>query len=160
MHFIKTHVSSRKFNDVNSKSKMFLWNKWFTENILNWKLCMLLLKFAGTIDEVWQFFKTSVWICSCYSFSKKNRPLVSSWILLSWSFWSKRGTPNESLVRSEIFFWLLAELLSLSHWKEAKKAQTQMHSTRPLIGLKCPRIRIWSDFPDRIDLWSDLSRPN
>ena len=33
--------------------------------------------------------------------------------------------------------------------------QTQLRSKSPLIRLKCDRIRLWSDFSDQNDLWSD-----
>ena len=33
-----------------------------------------------------------------------------------------------------------------------------MQSIRPLIRLKCAQIRLWSDIPGRIDLWSDLNQ--
>ena len=33
--------------------------------------------------------------------------------------------------------------------------QTQLRSKLPLIRPKCARIRLWSDFPDHNDLWSD-----
>ena len=33
--------------------------------------------------------------------------------------------------------------------------QTQLRSKSPLIRPKCARIRLWSDFSDQIDLWSD-----
>ena len=37
-------------------------------------------------------------------------------------------------------------------------AKTEVCSKRPLIKLDCARIRLWSDLPDRNDLWSDLNQ--
>ena len=53
------------------------------------------------------------------------------------------------------FFWLLAEPC-LPTYSVCKNAQIQVHSRRPLMRLKCARIRLWSDFLDRSNLWSDF----
>ena len=45
MHFLKTDVSSRKYSEVNSKSKVFLWNKRFIE-IFKLKILHAFAKFA------------------------------------------------------------------------------------------------------------------
>ena len=54
--FQKTDVSSRKFNEVNSKSILFFFETEDFKEFLNWKICFPVLMFAGTIDEVWQLF--------------------------------------------------------------------------------------------------------
>ena len=64
------------------------------KEFLSWKLCIPLLKFAGSIDDVWQLFIRNVWIYSCYSYLLRDRPLVSDWILLFWSFWLKARESN------------------------------------------------------------------
>ena len=56
--------------------------------------------------------------------------------------------PDQTQLRSKSF---------LIRPKSARRVydQTQLRSKLPLIRLKCARNRLWSDFSDQIDLWSD-----
>ena len=56
--------------------------------------------------------------------------------------------PDQTQLRSKTF---------LIRSKCARRGydQTHLRSKSPLIRPKCIRIRLWSDFSDQIDLWSD-----
>ena len=113
--------------------------------------------------------------------SEGDRPLLSAGLLFADQSYR---TLNESLIRTLLYGCLLAEVTSLSKKKKMKKNnaiemvpdqtklrsktvvirpkcarrgydQTQLRSKSPLIRPKCAQIRLWSDFSDQIDIWSD-----
>ena len=81
----------------------------------------------------------------------------------------RQGTSNECLVEKISFLARGRAIVTYSLEKNSKKCsdwnafdmasdKTQVHSKRPLIGLKCAGIQLWSDPPDRVDLWLDLNQ--
>ena len=109
---------------------------------------MPLLKFAGTIHEVWQLFMRNFGIYIAIPFV--TGPTTRG-----------RAITTYSLEKNAI-------KCSDSNAYDMASAMTQVRSIRPLIKVKWAWIRLWSDlsyrsdlwpdFPDQIELWSDLNQ--
>ena len=106
-------------------------------------------------------FTASFWQSQYLTVKKKQKKmkkiLGSKWSLIrpNWirkHFWSDPNCARRGYDRTQF-----RSKLPLIRQKCARRSydQTQLRSKSPLIRPKCARIRLWSDFSDQIDFWSD-----
>ena len=172
MHFVKTNVFSRKFTEINSKSKTFLWNKRLAEIFIlktlhpiaylrprhRWSLAVIYKK-GLTLQLLFLFIKAPTIFLRLHFYVLI---VLSGCKGLQMSFWSEEISFSLARDRSKIIYSLEKRCQKFSDSSALYMASdmSQVHSIRPLIRLKCARIRLWSYLSDQSHLWSDLKDPN
>ena len=159
MHFIKTDVSSRKFNEVNSKSKLFLWNKRLKEIFKLKKLHALAWVRRHHRWSLTVIHKKRLSLQLLFSnpfYKETDHCSVVGLFVPARSDW-RQGTANESLLRTDIFFFgswqshnqqLInknAKKCSDSSVLDTASEQSQVCSNPPLnrsLSPKWPMIRL------------------